>query len=186
VSLERLRSGFEKLLEVVVVVLIVAMTAIVAAGFVFRYLGSALVWYDETASIALVWLTYYGAALGALKGAHLGIPAVVSALPRGARVAVTLLAEACVFAFFIVLAVTGFEVLMVLGGEHMVSLPWVPLRVTQSVIPIGATLFIIAEALRLPEVIRDAHRGAVLDAELREAMAQAEATELSLEREPRG
>jgi hypothetical protein len=34
----------------------------------------------------------------------------------------------------------------------LVSLPWVPQRLTQSVIPIGAVLFIIAELVTLPEV----------------------------------
>jgi TRAP-type C4-dicarboxylate transport system permease small subunit len=166
-----LRTGFERLLEAIVIVLISALTLLVIAGFMFRYLGSALSWYDELASIGLVWLTYYGAALAALKGAHIGVPGFVNALPPPARVAATILAELCVFGFFIVLAVTGFEVLRVLAGDTMVSLEWVPLQVTQSVIPIGAILFIIAEALRLPQLLRHARHGVILDSELIEAMA---------------
>jgi TRAP-type C4-dicarboxylate transport system permease small subunit len=41
----------------------------------------------------------------------------------------------------------------------LVSLEWMPQRVTASAIPIGGALIIIAEALRLPQLIRDA-RGA--------------------------
>jgi TRAP-type C4-dicarboxylate transport system permease small subunit len=171
VAFNRLRTAFEQLLETIVVILVVALTAIVIAGFAFRYVGRSLVWYDETASIGLVWLTYYGSALAALKGAHIGVPGLVNALPPHARVAAALFAEACVFLFFIVLAVTGFEVLVVLGNDRMVSLEWVPLRFTQSVIPIGAVLFIIAEALRLPQVLRDARGGGFLDAEAIEAIA---------------
>ncbi|MFL6972848.1 MAG: TRAP transporter small permease [Xanthobacteraceae bacterium] len=170
-AFNRLRTAFEQLLETIVVILVVALTAIVIAGFAFRYVGRSLVWYDETASIGLVWLTYYGSALAALKGAHIGVPGLVNALPPHARVAAALFAEACVFLFFIVLAVTGFEVLVVLGNDRMVSLEWVPLRFTQSVIPIGAVLFIIAEALRLPQVLRDARGGGFLDAEAIEAIA---------------
>ena len=56
------------------------------------------------------------------------------------------------------------------------AIPWPHLapndrRVTQSVIPIGAVLFIIAEALRLPRVLRDARGAGFLDAEALEAMA---------------
>src|SRR5690606_21477658 len=106
-----------------------------------------LVWYDELASVGLVWLTYYGAALAALKGSHLGVPALVNAFPPAGRVAATLFAEACVFLFFGVLAVTGYQVMLVLVSDGMVSLPWVSLAFTQSAIPVGAVLFMIAEAL---------------------------------------
>jgi TRAP-type C4-dicarboxylate transport system permease small subunit len=166
-----LRKSFERLLETIVIVLMLALTAVVIAGFVFRYVGSSLVWYDESASIGLVWLTYYGSALAALKGAHIGVPGLVNALPPKARIAATLFAEACVFLFFIVLAVTGFQVLTVLTGDYMVSLPWMPLWFTQSAIPIGSVLFIIAEALRLPQLMRDARGKGFMDAELVEAMA---------------
>jgi TRAP-type C4-dicarboxylate transport system permease small subunit len=170
-TLQRFRRGFELLLETIVIVLMVTLTAIIVAAFTLRYFGVALVWYDEVASIGLVWLTYYGSALAALKGAHIGVPSFVNAMPPRARLAVTLFAEACVFLFFIVLAVTGLEVLAVLGTDTLVSLPWMPLQVTQSVIPIGATLFIIAEALRLPDVARDALGKGFVDTETLEAMA---------------
>jgi hypothetical protein len=41
------------------------------------------------------------------------------------------------------------------------------------VIPIGAVLFIIAEAMRLPQVIRDAAGAGFADIELKEALEQA-------------
>lgn len=166
-----LRTGFERLLETIVVILITALTLLVIAGFAFRYIGFSLAWYDETASVGLVWLTYYGSALAALKGAHIGVPGFVNAMPPRLRVTVTLFAEACVFLFFIVLAWTGWQVLVVLAGDGMVSLPWVSLQVTQSVIPIGAALFIVSEALRLPQTLRDARTGGFADAELIEAMS---------------
>ena len=165
------RVYFERLLELIVVVLISVLTAIVIAGFFFRYIGHSLVWYDETASIGLVWLTYYGSALAALKGAHIGVPGFVNAMAPKLRVAVTIFAEACVFLFFIVLAVTGFQVLAVLANDKMVSLDWVPLRLTQSVIPIGAVLFIIAETLRLPKLFADARGKGFIDTEMLEAMS---------------
>lgn len=165
------RRGFERLLETIVVILVAALTALVIAGFIFRYVGYSLAWYDETASIGLVWLTYYGSALAALRGAHIGVPGFVNAMPRRLRIAVTIFAEACVFVFFAMLAWTGFQVLGVLAGDGMVSLPWVPLQLTDSVIPVGAVLFLIAEALRLPDVMRDARRGDFVDTETIEAIS---------------
>jgi len=170
---QTLRATFERVLEWIVVALVAALSLLVIAGAAFRYSGHALAWYDEVAEVGLVWLTYYGAALAALRGAHIGVPGLVNALPPRWRVALTLLAEGFVFLFFGVLAVTGFEVLTVLSGDHLVSLPEVPLMLTQSVIPIGAVLFILAEALRLPQLLRDAATSGFTDIELKEALEHA-------------
>jgi TRAP-type C4-dicarboxylate transport system permease small subunit len=158
-------------LEAIVIFLVAALTLLVIAGFIFRYVGFSLAWYDETASVGLVWLTYYGSALAALKGAHIGVPGFVNAMPPRIRVPVTLFAEACVFLFFAVLTWTGVQVLIVLAGDGMVSLPWVPLQLTDSVIPIGAALFIVAEALRFPSVMRDARGRGFTDTETIEAIS---------------
>ena len=165
-----LRKGYERLLECIVVLLMVLLTALVIAGAFFRYIGSALSWYDEVASIGLVWLTYYGAALAALRGAHIGVPGLVNALPPRVRLLTTLFGEAIVIAFFIVLGITGVQVMLVLTGEHLVSLPSVPTQLTQSVIPVGSALFIIAELLRLPDVLRAAAGRGFGDAEVEEAL----------------
>jgi TRAP-type C4-dicarboxylate transport system permease small subunit len=170
-NLDRVRAGFERLLEAIVIILVAGLTLLVIAGFVFRYIGHALSWYDELASVGLVWLTYYGSALAAARGAHIGVPGFVNAMPPNVRLAVTLFAEAVVFIFFIMLAWTGIEVMVVLGGEHLVTIEWMPQRVTTSVIPIGAVLFIIAEALRMPKLLRDARGAGFIDTETIEAIS---------------
>ncbi len=167
----RVRDGFERLLEAIVVILVCSLTVLVIAGFCFRYLGHALSWYDEVASVGLVWLTYYGSALAALRGAHIGVPGFVNAMPPNIRLIATVFAEVVVFVFFIMLAWTGTEVLIVLGSENLVTLVWVPQRVTASAIPIGAVLFIVAEALRLPKLIGDARGAGFIDAEAIEAIS---------------
>jgi len=169
--LQTVRAGFEKLLEFIVLVLMLALTSLVIAGALFRYIGHALSWYDELASIGLVWLTYYGAALAALRGAHIGVPGLVNAMPPKLRVAVTVFSEAVVILFFVMLAVYGIKVLLILQGEHMISLPSVPTQLTQSAIPGGAVLFVIAELLRLPDVLRAARSSTgFVDLEVKEAL----------------
>ena len=166
-----IRRAYERLLEGIVLVLMIALTILVIFGAAFRYLGNALTWYDEVASIGLVWLTYYGSALAALRGAHIGVPGFVNAMPPRLRLAVTVFAEAVVLLFFILLAIYGVQVLLVLQGEHLITLPDVSTQLTQSAIPIGAALFVIAELLRLPDVIRAARGGGFIDTETIEAMA---------------
>ena len=170
-TFQTLRRRYEQLLEAIVLVLMIALTVLVIVGATFRYLGNALTWYDETASIGLVWLTYYGSALAALRGAHIGVPGLVNAMPPGLRIAATLIAEAVVLVFFVLLAYYGLQVVIVLQGEHMITLPEVSSQFTQSVIPIGATMFVIAELLRLPDVMRAARGAGFIDTETIEAMS---------------
>lgn len=153
------RTAFERLLEWVVIALMAATAIVVLLGIAFRTGGASLAWYDEVASILLAWLTYYGAALAALKRAHIGFPGLVKALTPAWRKIAVLAAEAIVIGFFVLVAWVGLTVLDILEGDRMVSLDWMPLQVTQSVIPVGAALFIIAQLLSLPDVWRVAVAG---------------------------
>ena len=146
--------GFENASEVIVLILMASLAVVVVVGVAFRKAGASLVWYDEVASILLAWTTYYGAALAALHRAHIGMPTLVDRLKGRIRTVVVLAAEASVLAFFGVLVWAGSRVLSVLGGTTLVSLPWVPMSLAQSVIPIGAVLFIAAQLLSLPDVLR--------------------------------
>jgi TRAP-type C4-dicarboxylate transport system permease small subunit len=146
----------ERLLEWVVILLMTVLAVVVLVGVAWRAAGSALSWYDEAAGILLCWLTFYGAALAALKRQHIGVPDIVRMLDPGVRRIAFVVAEALVFAFFILVAWVGYEVLVILEGTYLVSMPEIPVWVAQSVIPIGAVLFIIGEALALPDAWRQA------------------------------
>ena len=175
------RRGFEVLLEIITAAIVAGLTVLIVLGTVYRYFGAALSWYDEVASIGLVWMTYFGSALAALKGAHIGFPGLVNAMPPRWRVAATLFAEACVFFFFGLLAYAGWNVLVILEGMTLVSLPKVPVQLTQSIIPLGALLFMLAEALRLPEVIAAARGAGFVDHEIKEALGDISNTPLELD-----
>lgn len=164
------RKFYDRLLEAIAAIMIVAVTAIVTMGFVYRWIGESLVWYDEIASIGLAWLTYYAGALAALRGAHIGFSGFVNALPAAWRVAATLASSAITILFFGLLTWTGLEVVRILQGDTLVSIPTVSLQVTQSALPIAAALFVVAELLRLPELLAEARRGPLLDHELKEAL----------------
>jgi TRAP-type C4-dicarboxylate transport system permease small subunit len=155
----RVRAVVERLLEFVAVALVVILTIEVILGVTFRKFGASLGWYDEIASVTLAWLTYYGAALAALKRAHIGVPNLMYALKPAIRLPLALLGEGLVLFFFAVMAWTGWQVLDVLATDTLVSLPHISVSYTQSVIPIGATLFFIAEALIIPDVIAEARAG---------------------------
>lgn len=147
------RKTYEKILEWLVVVLMVAMAVEVTVGVVFRTAGASLVWYDEVASILLAWLTFYGSAYAAAKRSHITCPELVAMMPAGPRLLVTVLVEALVIGFFALLGWIGWEVLDVLATDTLVSLPSIPVSWVQSVIPISSALIIVAELLTLPEAL---------------------------------
>lgn len=153
----------EWLLEWVVIFLMVVLTVTVVVAVIARIAGESFAWYDEVAAIMLAWLTYYGSALAALKRRHIGFDTVLLAIPMPGRMWALAFAEAVVIGFFALMAWAGWEVLMVLEGMRLVSLTWVPIQVTQSVIPIGAALFILCELLSLPEYARLTARGVSLE-----------------------
>lgn len=173
--MKKFRHIYDRALETIAVFLIVAVTVIVTMGFVYRWVGASLVWYDELASIALCWLTYYASALAAIRGAHIGFSGFVNSLPANLRVAATLFSSLVTISFFVVLTVVGFQVVQILKGDTLVSIPEVSLQVTQSVIPIASMLFVVAELLRLPGLLHKARRGPLLDHEIIEALEHGKA-----------
>ena len=124
-----------------VIALMVTLTAIVIFAVIWRKMGASFSWYDEIASVMLAWVTYSGAALAALRRGHIGFDGVLLALPLPWRMVAAAVAEIFVIGFFAIMAWTGMQVLRVLEGDTLVSLTWVPVTITQSVIPIGAALF---------------------------------------------
>ena len=154
----KLRNGFRLLLEAIVILIMVSLTVIVLVAVIYRKAGDSLSWYDEVASVLLAWLTYYGAALAAIHREHIGFAGVIQALKPAVRIPFIITSEIIILAFFALLAWVGFDVLVILRGDALISLPQIPTRLTQSVIPIGAILFFIAEALSIPELLKKAAR----------------------------
>ena len=149
------REGYGRLLEVVVSALMVVLFAEVTLGVVFRVIGQSLIWYDEIASVLLAWLTFYGAALGSVKRAHIGCPELVQAMPWPTRRILNIVAQLLVIGFFMLLGGVGIRIMPILATDALVSVPEIPMSVVQSVIPISSALIVIAELMHLVDLIRE-------------------------------
>ncbi len=155
--------SLEWLLEWITIFLMISLSLVVIVAVCFRLAGESLSWYDEVAAIQLSWVTYYGAALAALKRNHIGFDSVLLALPMPARMVAVVIAEVTIIGFFAIMTWAGMEVLNVLEGSYLISLTWVPIQFTQSVIPIGGALFILCELLSLPHYWRMTAAGTSLE-----------------------
>lgn len=161
--ISRFRRSLDVTLQWVVVGLMIMLTVMVIVAVFYRKFGASLSWYDEVASVMLAWITYYGAALAALRRQHLGFDGLLLRMPVEIRMIAVAVAEILVIGFFVLLAWAGWRVLEVVGDENLISLPWISVTLTQSVIPIGAALFVVCELLSLPESWRAAKVGRSLE-----------------------
>ena len=166
-----------RLLEVVTIGLLITLAGVVISAVIARYVfNSSFRWYDEVASVMLAWITYYGAALAALQRRHLGFSGFLLSLDIRRRAVLFVIAESVVYAVFITMAWASWHVLGVMAGDSLVSLEWVPLQFTQSVVPIVCVLFVIAQFVSTPDAWMRMKAGRDAEAEeIAEEIAKAEA-----------
>ncbi len=157
--LARARRWLDGTLQVLTIGLLLGLAALVIAAVAFRKAGASIIWYDELASVLLAWLTFLGAALAVLRHAHLGFPGLVFRLPTTLRVACFALAKLIVLGFWGTVLVAGARALDLMVGDALVTIPWLPVPLVQSVLPVAAALIIVAELLDLPESLARLRRG---------------------------
>ena len=150
-NVEKFKQGYDIFLQYTMFVMMIALATTVVVGVGYRWSGNALVWYDEVASVQLAWLTYYGSAYAALKGAHIGVPSILKSFPIPMRKVFFIVSKIVIYGFFALMTYYGLIVMKLIQGETLTTLECVPQSLVQSVIPVGSFLFMLSETLRLKE-----------------------------------
>src|SRR3546814_1911260 len=101
----------------------------------FPYTALFRSWTGEIAGIGLAWLTFYGSALAAGRGAHIASPSILAVMPPSLRMITVIISEVLVILFFLLLFWTGMQVLDVLQGSNLVSLPFISQQLSVSALP---------------------------------------------------
>lgn len=140
-------KAYDKYLQYFLFLQMVLLSLTVVVGVCFRWVGHSLVWYDEVAGIQLAWITYFGSAYASLKGLHIGMPTLIKIFPQGVRKILFIFSKIIILLFFLILTYYGTKIIIVLRGDTLVTLDWVPQSFVQSVIPVSAVLIIISEFL---------------------------------------
>lgn len=172
----QLSNRLARLFEGGLITLMITLTTVVVVAVIYRkVLDSSLSWYDEIAEILLIWVTYFGAALAALRRKHIGFDGFLLSLPLGPRTIAFIIAELVVIGFFAMLTYGGWIVFQVMEGDTLVSLTWIPQQIPQSIIPIGGALFILGELVSIPPAWSAMRKGISLEhEEIEEEIRQAE------------
>lgn len=161
----RIARLFDYALQAVALTLLVGLAVVVLMGVAWRYSGASLIWYDELASMLLAWLTFTGAALAALRNAHLNFSTLLLALPTPARMALFVFVETVFVVSFAIVAWAGWSLLAFFGDETLTTLRFLPRAVAQGVLPVCAALTVLARLLTLPVRWRETRVGVNPDAE---------------------
>ncbi len=141
---------FKKTLEYFSVFLIASLIVIVVMGVGSRMIDISFPWYDELASVILVWLTYIGSAYVALIRGHMSFDGILVMLKGNTQTVVFAISETVSITFFLIVAYYSYLILEVFADETLVTLPWLPLSVTQAVVPIASILFVLARLFAMP------------------------------------
>lgn len=92
-------------------------------GIVFRYvLQSPLIWANDASVLALVWITFIGAAVLLKEGGHVAITGLVTRLPRGWFLAAALFSTAVIGASMITVGWYAVRAAQVQWGQEIVAL----------------------------------------------------------------
>ncbi len=148
-TLERLvGTGVER----IAALLIAVEVAILLAGVTARYvLHTPLVWTDEAASLAFLWLAVLGAVVAFRRGEHMRMTALVAKLSPQRRAFLDTVAIAAALAFLLLNVWPAFEHAM---DEMYVTTPALDISATwrAAALPVGLALMALMSLLRLLRV----------------------------------
>lgn len=104
-------DGLNKISEVVLFIMIIAMIAVTTLQIVCRIFFDALIWSEELVTYLLVGSSLLGTAVAFKRGSHIAVTFVVDKLPPALRTAVRILVQLVGLAFFGVVAWYGAELM---------------------------------------------------------------------------
>ncbi|MEY3961918.1 MAG: TRAP transporter small permease subunit [Proteobacteria bacterium] len=147
-------KSYDRYLQYFIFLQMIFLSLTVVVGVCFRWSGHSLVWYDEVAGIQLAWITYFGSAYASLKGLHIGMPTLIKVFPKDIRKILFVISKIIIFLFFLILTYYGTKVIIVLRGDTLVTLDWIPQSFVQAVIPASSVLIIISEFFSYEEAYK--------------------------------
>jgi len=152
---QKVRNGFVRTLEILLIVLVAVMTLTVLWGVFTRFcLGRQAHYTDELARVLLVWISMIGSALAFGAKAHLGVDYFVSKLHPEARKTVSVVVQLVILALaLIVFIVGGWGLAMGQMGQQLPALP-IKRGLVYISMPIAGVLIILFAMENIVEIIR--------------------------------
>ncbi len=156
----------KKIIGVLDVLQVTLFSGLVTLSFVsvfMRYvLNYSLTWAEELARYMFIWLVYLGTALCVRRRKHIVMDIVIASMKPGLKKAFSLVNNAIMLAFVLVLAQQGFKMMPILSTQASTAL-LIPMSFIYAAIPVGAVLmafYLVLDCIllwqdKLPEEMRE-------------------------------
>jgi TRAP-type C4-dicarboxylate transport system permease small subunit len=126
------------------------MSLIIPWGIFARYvLGTGSQWPEPIAILLMVIFTFVGAAASYRAGAHIAVALLTDRLPEGLRKPMGLLVQLLMVAICVFMLVWGTKLCIGTWNQTISELPWMPVGLTYSPVPIGGLLTLLFVLERL-------------------------------------
>lgn len=136
--------AIERVADALMIALFAMIFALVLAQIVCRYVfGSPLVWSEELARMAFMWLGMLAWSLGSRRRSHIAITLVADRLPEAARLALAIAIQAAIILFCMLLAWHGAALTARNVGLPTVTLPMIDFALVYAIVPVGALMMIL-------------------------------------------
>ncbi|QNB47847.1 TRAP transporter small permease subunit [Thermanaerosceptrum fracticalcis] len=137
--IKKIYANFE---EYICIALLAIMSVVVFWQVVCRFiLKAALPWSEELSIYIMAWVTFLGASVGVKRGAHIGVEAMITFLPRKIQKYFTLLSYVASAIFFLMLIYFGSLIVQKQIATGQVSPAMrIPIYYAYLSIPVGSAL----------------------------------------------
>lgn len=137
------------LLEPFLFVCLALMAVLVFVNVVLRAtLGGAITWADEVARMLFMWLTFIGAALGVIRGSHIGMDIVVQMVSPASRRKMEVVSVLFILIFLGVWGGYGLR-LVSQNLDYLAPATGIPMGYVYLAGPVGAVLMAVSYVRRL-------------------------------------
>lgn len=138
----RISDFLNRICEVALIILLVAMAVAVFVQVLFRYvLHLPLFWTEEFARYCLVWASLLGAAVALKRGEHIAVTFLLDTFSKRAARILTVVAQISVVLILTVIAWGGIKLVLVTSAQISPALR-IPMAVPYLALPIGSTVML--------------------------------------------
>ena len=120
------------------------MSIIIPVGVFARYvLGFGAQWPEPIAIMLMVVFTFIGAAAAYRAGSHIAVAMLTDRLPGPAQKACAVGVDVAMAVICLFGVVYGTKLCLGTMGQNLAELPWLPVGITYSPLPLGALLTLV-------------------------------------------
>ncbi len=137
-------KALSKLEQYFIAILLLVIAVILFINVVLRLFNTSILWAEELARYAIVWITFVGASVCVYKGAHIGVDVIMNVLGEKPKKILSLVLALFSLAFSVLFTYYAFKITMNVHGTGQASSTMgIPMYIVYAAMPVGGLLMSI-------------------------------------------